>query len=180
MGLRHSSRCLLLRRKMAEADSSEVGTLRCPAAVNSCTGTASLWLFLWWHHNDLNTIFACLIFVIIAATFRMSVAVSGAASRRKVHTVSSCCADVTCDLRALCDCGNRLECLQMFCSCVLWSGLDARTYWTRLCLCPWCWNETCSISCLTKTACVFWFTTACYTITIGLICLLSIYSQVTK
>lgn len=27
MGLRHSSRCLLLRRKMAEADSSEVGTL---------------------------------------------------------------------------------------------------------------------------------------------------------
>ena len=34
MGLRHSSRCLLLRRKMAEADSSEVGgePCWCPAA----------------------------------------------------------------------------------------------------------------------------------------------------
>lgn len=50
MGLGHSSRCLLLRRKMAEADSSEVGTLWCPAAGRPGHSHSLSFFFLHWHH----------------------------------------------------------------------------------------------------------------------------------
>lgn len=132
MGLRHSSRCLLLRRKMAEADSSEVGTLWCPAPGNSGTGTFSIWLLLWWQRIWFWIVSGC-VFCIIANQIvcqycKGAVHAKKSPFPRVLQILWMICVD-TCTTRA----SNSEHACRRFAVSVTWSALDASMYWTWLC-----------------------------------------------